>query len=122
MFMCEKRPESLACVPCHARDATSTSKLILILAGLSLPLSRVRLCAESRSCPLYDVPAVAAQGLANELTVGLLLCTQSPSSRAQTPEREYLLRVSYLEIYNENITDLLNPKNKDLRIRENVYV
>jgi hypothetical protein len=33
-----------------------------------------------------------------------------------------LLRVSYLEIYNEVITDLLNPKNKDLRIRENIYV
>jgi hypothetical protein len=40
----------------------------------------------------------------------------------QTPEREFLLRVSYLEIYNEVITDLLNPKSKDLRIRENVYV
>ncbi|MCO5610378.1 hypothetical protein L7F22_064614 [Adiantum nelumboides] len=35
-----------------------------------------------------------------------------------TPGREYLLRVSYLEIYNEVITDLLNPTTQNLRIRE----
>ncbi|KAJ1496800.1 Kinesin-like protein kif3a, partial [Coelomomyces lativittatus] len=28
---------------------------------------------------------------------------------ARTPERQYLVRVSYLEIYNEEIRDLLNP-------------
>ena len=32
---------------------------------------------------------------------------------------EYLLRVSYLEIYNEILKDLLNPHQKDLRIHEN---
>ncbi|KAJ1547350.1 hypothetical protein HK096_003301 [Nowakowskiella sp. JEL0078] len=37
----------------------------------------------------------------------------------QNPEREYLLRVSYLEIYNENIRDLLNPENDNLKIHEN---
>ncbi|KAI5068078.1 hypothetical protein GOP47_0016423 [Adiantum capillus-veneris] len=35
-----------------------------------------------------------------------------------TPGREYLLRVSYLEIYNEVINDLLNPTRQNLRIRE----
>lgn len=35
-----------------------------------------------------------------------------------TPGREYLLRVSYLEIYNEVINDLLNPSRQNLRIRE----
>nr|AMS24220.1 kinesin 7-Ic protein [Marsilea vestita] len=35
-----------------------------------------------------------------------------------TPGREYLLRVSYLEIYNEVINDLLNPTQTNLRIRE----
>lgn len=35
-----------------------------------------------------------------------------------TPGREYLLRVSYLEIYNEVINDLLNPASQNLRIRE----
>ncbi|KAK3699582.1 hypothetical protein QZH41_014293, partial [Actinostola sp. cb2023] len=33
--------------------------------------------------------------------------------------REYLLVVTYMEIYNENITDLLNPSNKNLKIHEN---
>ncbi|KAI8927274.1 kinesin motor domain-containing protein [Entophlyctis helioformis] len=33
-------------------------------------------------------------------------------------EREYLLRVSYMEIYNETIRDLLNPSQTDLRIHE----
>ncbi|WZZ58392.1 hypothetical protein YC2023_058499 [Brassica napus] len=36
----------------------------------------------------------------------------------QTPEREFLLRVSYLEIYNEVINDLLDPTGQNLRIRE----
>lgn len=34
------------------------------------------------------------------------------------PEREYVLRVSYMEIYNEIVNDLLNPANTNLRIRE----
>ncbi|KAI8607682.1 P-loop containing nucleoside triphosphate hydrolase protein [Chytriomyces sp. MP71] len=46
--------------------------------------------------------------------------------REQTEDREYLLRVSYMEIYNETIRDLLNPAQQDLRIHEDrkrgVYV
>ncbi|KAJ6685385.1 KINESIN-LIKE PROTEIN KIN-7C MITOCHONDRIAL [Salix purpurea] len=38
----------------------------------------------------------------------------------ETPGREFLLRVSYLEIYNEVINDLLNPTGQNLRIREDV--
>ncbi|XP_039557941.1 centromere-associated protein E [Passer montanus] len=40
----------------------------------------------------------------------------------EIPEREFLLRVSYMEIYNETITDLLcdNRKKKPLGIREDV--
>ncbi|KAJ6954309.1 kinesin-like protein KIN-7C [Populus alba x Populus x berolinensis] len=36
----------------------------------------------------------------------------------ETPGREFLLHVSYLEIYNEVINDLLNPMGQNLRIRE----
>ncbi|KAE8125316.1 hypothetical protein FH972_020140 [Carpinus fangiana] len=36
----------------------------------------------------------------------------------ETPNREFLLRVSYLEIYNEVINDLLNPAGQNLKIRE----
>ncbi|XP_062101700.1 kinesin-like protein KIN-7C, mitochondrial isoform X2 [Humulus lupulus] len=36
----------------------------------------------------------------------------------ETPGREFLLRVSYLEIYNEVINDLLDPLGQNLRIRE----
>jgi hypothetical protein len=36
----------------------------------------------------------------------------------QCPEREFLLRISYLEIYNEVINDLLAPQNINLKIRE----
>ncbi|KAK8590278.1 hypothetical protein V6N13_089039 [Hibiscus sabdariffa] len=36
----------------------------------------------------------------------------------ETPNREFLLRVSYLEIYNEVANDLLNPAGQNLRIRE----
>ncbi|KAI8915822.1 kinesin motor domain-containing protein, partial [Gorgonomyces haynaldii] len=37
----------------------------------------------------------------------------------ECPAREYLLRVSYMEIYNEVINDLLNPQNENLKIHEN---
>ncbi|KAK1557769.1 hypothetical protein Q3G72_031575 [Acer saccharum] len=36
----------------------------------------------------------------------------------ETPNREFLLRVSYLEIYNEVVNDLLNPAGQNLRVRE----
>nr|XP_043631321.1 kinesin-like protein KIN-7K, chloroplastic [Erigeron canadensis] len=36
----------------------------------------------------------------------------------ETPQREFLLRLSYLEIYNEVVNDLLNPAGQHLRIRE----
>ncbi|XP_039615167.1 centromere-associated protein E-like isoform X2 [Polypterus senegalus] len=41
----------------------------------------------------------------------------------QTPQREFLLRISYLEIYNETITDLLcdSRKKKPLEIREDIH-
>jgi centromeric protein E len=37
---------------------------------------------------------------------------------SETPGRDFLLRVSYLEIYNEEIRDLLNPETPKLHIRE----
>lgn len=49
-----------------------------------------------------------------------LLC--AASSHTQTPEREFLLRVSYLEIYNEEIRDLLCPSSTKLEIREDIEV
>ncbi|KAG0571893.1 hypothetical protein KC19_VG051600 [Ceratodon purpureus] len=34
--------------------------------------------------------------------------------------REFLLRVSYMEIYNEEINDLLAPENRKLQVHENI--
>ncbi|KAG0474889.1 hypothetical protein HPP92_014575 [Vanilla planifolia] len=39
-----------------------------------------------------------------------------------TPGREFLLRVSYLEIYNEVINDLLDPTGQNLRVREDAQM
>lgn len=36
-----------------------------------------------------------------------------------TEETKFLLQVSYLELYNEVIHDLLNPKERELKIRQN---
>eukprot|EP00249_Psilotum_nudum_P030053 c4188_g2_i1 orf=2-229(+) len=36
--------------------------------------------------------------------------------------REFLIRVSYMEIYNEDINDLLAPENRKLQIHENLEV
>ena len=38
---------------------------------------------------------------------------------SETEKREFLLRVSYMEIYKEVITDLLKPKHTNLKIHEN---
>jgi centromeric protein E len=37
---------------------------------------------------------------------------------SKSENREFLLRVSYMEIYNEIITDLLNPRQSKLKLRE----
>ena len=38
---------------------------------------------------------------------------------ADSKNQEFLLRVSFLEIYNDKLTDLLNPGQANLKIREN---
>ncbi|EFJ34685.1 hypothetical protein SELMODRAFT_81191, partial [Selaginella moellendorffii] len=40
-------------------------------------------------------------------------------STIQSVYREFLIRVSYMEIYKEEINDLLAPENRKLRIHEN---
>ena len=40
----------------------------------------------------------------------------------QDHSREYSLRISMLEIYNETITDLLYPENGNLKIHESISV
>jgi centromeric protein E len=39
---------------------------------------------------------------------------------ANTPDREFLLRLSYLEIYNEVVRDLLAPNKTNLKIHEDL--
>ena len=45
---------------------------------------------------------------------------------ANTTSREFILRASYIELYKEEVKDLLDPSNLNPRIRENdsrgVYV
>ncbi|KAK2564637.1 Kinesin-like protein KIN-7D [Acropora cervicornis] len=36
--------------------------------------------------------------------------------------RELLIRVSYMEIYNEDIRDLLNPSKANIKVHENAQV
>lgn len=40
----------------------------------------------------------------------------------QAEDREFLLRVSYMEIYNEEINDLFAPENRNLQVHENLEV
>lgn len=58
------------------------------------------------------------QGDAKELGIIPRAVKQIFDTIEEDVGREYLLRVSYLEIYNEAIKDLLQPENTNLKIRE----
>jgi len=40
--------------------------------------------------------------------------------KSEEGARQYKISVSYMEIYNECVNDLMNPANKNLEIRESV--
>lgn len=44
------------------------------------------------------------------------------SKSLKVPDREFLLRMSYMEIYNEEINDLLAPEHRRLQIHESLEV
>lgn len=47
------------------------------------------------------------------------LFTRVEQKKAQDPNINFTVEVSYIEIYNEKVRDLLNPKNSgNLRVRE----
>lgn len=64
----------------------------------------------------------------DDTTPGLLYLASMDifETMANTPEREYILRGSYVELYKEEVKDLLDPSTPKLRIRESyergVYV
>ena len=63
-------------------------------------------------------------GTENELGVIPMAVERIFDSISETTGREFLLRVSYLEIYNEKVNDLLDSGGTDLKLREdqNGYV
>ncbi|KAI3915607.1 hypothetical protein MKX01_015432 [Papaver californicum] len=72
---------------------------------------------------VYDISAQqivsgAMEGI-NSTVFAYGVTSSGKTHTMHTPGREFLLRVSYLEIYNEVINDLLDPTGKNLRIREN---
>ncbi|CAE7774929.1 Kif17 [Symbiodinium sp. KB8] len=54
------------------------------------------------------------------------LFEQLEAAKAKEPDKQFMILVSYLEIYNEVIKDLLNPSDKKLQVRQHpklgVYV
>lgn len=51
-----------------------------------------------------------------------MLMFGSTNSVPQISDREFLIRVSYMEIYNEEINDLLVVENQKLQIHESLEV
>jgi len=57
----------------------------------------------------------------SEIEKGLVprLCQELFDSISEDTQAQYTINISYLEIYNEEIADLLNPgKNENLQLRE----
>lgn len=60
--------------------------------------------------------------LVMSLLLFIILPSQLSHGTVKNASREFLLRVSYIEIYNEMIRDLLAPENNDLKILEDKHV
>ena len=43
----------------------------------------------------------------------------SPNGKSKALQRKASISISFMEIYNENVNDLLNPSQKPLEVREN---
>ena len=57
-------------------------------------------------------------GSPNELGIVQLVIERIFTMIENTPEREFLLRCSYIEIYNEAISDLLSSTHQKLKLQE----
>lgn len=49
-------------------------------------------------------------------------CSLQPFDFFKETDREFLLRMSYMEIYNEEINDLLAPEHRKFQIHESIEV
>ena len=60
----------------------------------------------------------------NEAQFGLVQLTSKCifSQIQQTPNREFLLRITFMEIYNESVNDLIQPNNTNLKLSDNAKV
>ncbi|KAF7837562.1 myosin-6-like isoform X2 [Senna tora] len=95
-------------------------------AGRSILQSRLEEEEQAKAALMGRIQRLTKLILVQYLLIALLAverhipCMGSKSHL--TPGREFLLRVSFLEIYNEVINDLLNPTGQNLRIREDAQL
>ena len=64
----------------------------------------------------YSMMGYNGDGIIPRLNKDLMGAVKT--AREKDPSNEFLVTVSYLEIYNEVVKDLLNPSDKHLKIRE----
>lgn len=64
----------------------------------------------------YSMMGYNGDGIIPRLNKDLMVAVKT--ARETDPSNEFLVTVSYLEIYNEVVKDLLNPSDKHLKIRE----
>ena len=64
----------------------------------------------------YSMMGYEGDGIIPRLNTDLMEAVRT--SKENDPTNEFLVTVSYLEIYNEVVKDLLNPSDKHLKIRE----
>uniref|UniRef100_A0A9I9D562 Kinesin-like protein n=1 Tax=Cucumis melo TaxID=3656 RepID=A0A9I9D562_CUCME len=86
----------------------------------TMHLKTIKWDFQKRVAALFDVAIEKVNPLGDQNSPGIIpLAIKDVFSIIQdTPGREFLLRVSYLEIYNEVINDLLDPTGQNLRVRE----
>ncbi|KAI8854770.1 CENPE type kinesin-like protein [Chytridium lagenaria] len=101
-------------------DESSTNGVIY--EGAARPL--IRSCMDGVNGTIFAYGQTSSgkthtmQGTKEEPGITILAINDLFRHILNCPDREFLLRVSYLEIYNEVIGDLLQPGNENLKIHE----
>ncbi|KAL5542546.1 hypothetical protein UlMin_010256, partial [Ulmus minor] len=107
--------DKIFCQDCETVEVYQTRTKEIVAAAVRGFNGTVFAYGQTNSGKTYTM-----RGSASELGVIPLAVHDVFDTIDQVVDREFLLRMSYMEIYNEEINDLLVPEHRKLQIHENL--